>query len=178
MSEFSEAPTDAQSSQLFQPIRVGDVTLAHRVVLAPLTRLRANTRGVHGDLAVEYYAQRGSVPGSLLISEATCISRQAEGRSPNAPGIWNEEQIAAWKRVSASVLREDAYRAKLGAVSHYCGYCRLLTRSTPRGRSYTCKYGHSVAQLGLATFASGIPTLLTFPRRTSHFLGGMRPQDL
>ena len=104
MGESSEPSTDAQSSKLFQPIKVGDVTLAHRVVFAPMTRLRANTRGVHGDLAVEYYAQRASVPGSLLISEATYVSRQAEGRSPNAPGIWNEEQIAGWKRVSAYVV--------------------------------------------------------------------------
>ncbi|PIL25802.1 hypothetical protein GSI_11552 [Ganoderma sinense ZZ0214-1] len=109
MGESSETSTDAQLRKLFQPIKVGDVTLAHRVVFAPMTRLRANTRGVHGDLAVEYYAQRASVPGSLLISEATYVSRQAEGRSPNAPGVWNEEQIAGWKRVVDAVHAKGSY---------------------------------------------------------------------
>ena len=90
---------DAGSSKLFQPVKVGDIELAHRVVMAPLTRLRANDRGVHGDLAVEYYSQRASFPGSLLISEATYVSCFAEGRSANAPGVWNDEQIAGWKRV-------------------------------------------------------------------------------
>ena len=100
MGESLEPATGTDTSKLFQPIQVGDVTLAHRVVFAPLTRCRADKHGVHGDLAIEYYAQRASVPGSLLISEATYISHEAEGRGPNVPGVWNEDQIAGWKRVS------------------------------------------------------------------------------
>lgn len=100
MGESSEPATGTNTNKLFQPIKVGDITLAHRIVLAPLTRFRANKHGVHGDLAVEYYAQRASFPGSLLISEATYISHKAEGSGPNAPGVWNEDQIAGWKRVS------------------------------------------------------------------------------
>ncbi len=84
--------------KLFQPIQVGDVTLAHRVVLAPLTRLRANREHVHGKLAVEYYTQRASIPGTLLISEATFITGQAGGFH-HVPGIWSDAQIAAWKSV-------------------------------------------------------------------------------
>ncbi len=84
---------------LFQPIRVGNITLGHRVVFAPLTRLRANKHGVHADMGVEYYTQRASVPGTLLISEATYVGSSAQGRSPNAPGIYTEDQIASWKRV-------------------------------------------------------------------------------
>lgn len=84
--------------KLFQPIQVGNVTLGHRVVLAPLTRFRANKDHVHGDLAVEYYAQRASSPGTLLITEATFIAPQAGGYD-YVPGLWNEEQVAAWKRV-------------------------------------------------------------------------------
>ena len=100
MSGSSEPARGIGTSKLFQPIKIGDVTLAHRVVFAPLTRCRADKHGVHGDLAVEYYAQRASVPGSLLISEATYVSHEAEGRGPNVPGVWNEDQIAGWKRVS------------------------------------------------------------------------------
>ncbi|KAI0362490.1 FMN-linked oxidoreductase [Trametes cingulata] len=97
--------------RLFQPVTVGDVTLAHRVVLAPLTRCRANAQHVHGDLAVQYYAQRASVPGTLLIAEATFIAAKAGGLSlgPNIPGIWNEEQITAWKRVVDAVHAKGSY---------------------------------------------------------------------
>lgn len=84
--------------KLFQPTRVGSYTLSHRVVLAPLTRCRANKAHVHGDLAVEYYAQRASVPGTLLITEATFIAAKAGGYD-YVPGIWNDEQVAAWRRV-------------------------------------------------------------------------------
>ncbi|KAI0373005.1 FMN-linked oxidoreductase [Pilatotrama ljubarskyi] len=97
--------------RLFQPVSVGDMTHAHRVVLAPLTRCRANARHVHGDLAVGYYAQRASVPGTLLIAEATFIAAKAGGLSlgPNIPGIWNEEQVAAWKRVVEAVHARGSY---------------------------------------------------------------------
>ena len=84
---------------LFQPAKVGDITLAHRVVLAPLTRCRANDKHTHTDLAVTYYSQRASTPGTLLITEATYIAANAGHFSPHAPGVWNEEQIAAWKKV-------------------------------------------------------------------------------
>jgi NADPH2 dehydrogenase len=87
------------ASSLFQPIRVGSSQLQHRVVLAPLTRLRANKAHVHGELAVKYYEQRASTPGTLLITEATFIAPQAGGYD-HVPGIWNDEQIAAWKKVS------------------------------------------------------------------------------
>lgn len=59
---------------LFTPLNIGPISLSNRVVMAPLTRYRASDTHVHGDLAVEYYAQRTSVPGTLLITEATFIS--------------------------------------------------------------------------------------------------------
>ena len=88
----------ALTSKLFQSIKVGDMALKHRVVLAPLTRNRANAQHVHGDLAVEYYRQRASEPGTLLITEATFIAGKAGGY-PHVPGLWNKEQTAAWKKV-------------------------------------------------------------------------------
>ncbi|GBE84784.1 Probable inactive dehydrogenase [Sparassis crispa] len=94
--------------KLFQPIKVGDMTLAHRVVLAPLTRFRADAAHVHGDLAVEYYTQRASVPGTLLITEATFISANAGGFA-HVPGMWNEAQVAAWKRVTDAVHAKGSY---------------------------------------------------------------------
>ena len=88
---------------LFQPIKVGTIDLKHRVVLAPLTRFRADDEHVHTDIAVEYYSQRASTPGTLLTTEATVIAPQAGGY-PNVPGIWNEKQIAAWKNVRFPLL--------------------------------------------------------------------------
>ena len=92
-TQLSAVPT------LFEPIQVGEMKLAHRVVLAPQTRLRNDCEHVPTDLVTEWYAQRASAPGTLLIAEATYISPQASGL-PLAPGIWNDEQIAAWRKVS------------------------------------------------------------------------------
>src|SRR6266581_8794213 len=86
------------SPKLFQPIRVGTANLRHRVVLAPMTRCRADAQHVHGALALEYYKQRTSVPGTLAITEATFIDARAGGLT-NIPGIWNDEQVAGWKPV-------------------------------------------------------------------------------
>ncbi|KAH9056798.1 hypothetical protein EDB87DRAFT_1686815 [Lactarius vividus] len=95
-------------SPLFQPLRVGTVDLQHRVVMAPLTRLRANKDHVLGELAKTYYTQRSSVPGTLIISEATIIAPQATGY-PNVPGIWSDAQIAAWKSITDAVHANGSY---------------------------------------------------------------------
>ena len=87
--------TTSSIPKLFQPIRVGTANLQHRVVLAPMTRTRADDQHVHGPLAIEYYKQRTSVPGTLAITEATYIAPQAGGIN-NVPGIWSDEQISGW----------------------------------------------------------------------------------
>ncbi|KAG9121290.1 hypothetical protein FRC07_002803 [Ceratobasidium sp. 392] len=96
------------SSQLFQPLQLGDITLEHRVVMAPLTRFRADKQHVHTDLAVQYYAQRAEVPGTLLITEATFIAAEAGGYD-NVPGIWNDAQVAAWKKIVDAVHANGSY---------------------------------------------------------------------
>ncbi|KAI0830333.1 hypothetical protein BC628DRAFT_1357469 [Trametes gibbosa] len=99
---------NASTPKLFQPVQVGDITVGHRVVLAPLTRSRANKKHVHTDIAVTYYAQRASVPGTLLISEATFIAPYA-GLYPNVPGVWSDEQIAVWKKIADAVHAKGSY---------------------------------------------------------------------
>jgi NADPH2 dehydrogenase len=69
--------------------------------MAPVTRYRGNNRHTHTDLAIEYYAARASVPGTLIISEATLIAHKATGENLHVPGIWSDEQVAAWKKVCA-----------------------------------------------------------------------------
>lgn len=87
--------------KLFQPTKVGTSELRHRVAFAPSTRFRSDEAHVPVPLVAEYYEQRASVPGTLLVTEATFIAPQAGGY-PHVPGIWSEAQIAAWKKVSQS----------------------------------------------------------------------------
>lgn len=97
-----------EPSRLFRSIRVGDVVLAHRIGLSPLTRLRASDDHVPLEMVTEYYNQRASTPGTLLISEGTFISK-ADGGIPNVPGIYNERQILAWRQVTDAVHRRGSY---------------------------------------------------------------------
>ncbi|KAH7329554.1 hypothetical protein B0I35DRAFT_386493 [Stachybotrys elegans] len=96
-------------SRLFKPLQIGNNTLQHRVVMAPLTRFRVQDH-THVPLPFvkEYYAQRASTPGTLLITEATFISKAAGGYS-NAPGIWSSEQIEAWKEVTSAVHAKGSF---------------------------------------------------------------------
>jgi 2,4-dienoyl-CoA reductase-like NADH-dependent reductase (Old Yellow Enzyme family) len=96
------------NSRLFEPLKVGAMTLQHRLVMAPLTRFRADKDHVQLPFVKEYYAQRASVPGTLIITEATFISRQAGGY-PSVPGLWSKEQIAAWKEVTDAVHAKGSF---------------------------------------------------------------------
>ncbi|KAJ5396551.1 hypothetical protein N7509_004664 [Penicillium cosmopolitanum] len=93
---------------LTSPIRIGNLDLKHRVILAPLTRCRANDDHVPLDMVREYYAQRASVPGTLLVSEGTFISARAGGME-GVPGIWSEAQIKQWKTITDAVHSKGSY---------------------------------------------------------------------
>ncbi len=85
---------------LFDPVQLGAVSASNRILMAPLTRARATRDHVPTPIMVDYYRQRASA--GLIISEATGISRQGLGW-PYAPGLWSEEQVEAWKPVTAAV---------------------------------------------------------------------------
>ncbi|KAI9459882.1 hypothetical protein BJY52DRAFT_1364723 [Lactarius psammicola] len=86
--------------------------------MAPLTRYRADKDHVHGELAKTYYSQRSSVPGTLIITEATFIAPQAAGYA-NVPGIWSDAQIAAWKSITDAVHANGSYIfLQLWALGH------------------------------------------------------------
>ena len=88
---------------LFDPIRVGELDLANRVVMAPLTRNRAAPGQVPSDLAVEYYRQRASA--GLIITEGSQVSAQGQGYL-DTPGIHSAEQAVGWRRVTDAVHAE------------------------------------------------------------------------
>lgn len=118
----SKVITDEQGegSALFSPITIGPLNISHRVVLAPLTRMRTVSGSVPNDLMVKYYAQRAT-HGGLLIAEATQVSPRANGYF-NAPGMFTDEQEAGWKTVveavhaKGSLIFLQLYHA--GRVSH------------------------------------------------------------
>ncbi len=85
---------------LFDPIQVGDLHLPNRIIMAPLTRCRAEAGRVPGALMAEYYVQRASA--GLIISEATAVTPQGVGY-PDTPGIWSAEQVQGWKNVTSAV---------------------------------------------------------------------------
>ena len=87
-------------STLFDPFTLGPLTLPNRMVMAPLTRSRADEGDVPSDIAVTYYTQRATA--GLIISEATQISAQGKGY-PKTPGIFTEAQVAGWRKVTDSV---------------------------------------------------------------------------
>ncbi|OKL63693.1 hypothetical protein UA08_00715 [Talaromyces atroroseus] len=96
-------------SRLFKPLKIGNMEVKHRVSMAPLTRLRATEDRVPVPLMKEYYGQRASVPGTLIITEGTLISPAACGGFPNAPGIWSKDQIAAWRTITDEVHRKGCF---------------------------------------------------------------------
>ena len=104
---------------LFDSLTVKSWTLPHRLVMAPLTRNRADADGVPGDLAVEYYAQRASA--GLIITEGTQPSAVGQGYL-NTPGLHSAEQVAGWRRVADAVHERGgrivAQLMHAGRVSH------------------------------------------------------------
>lgn len=95
-------------TRLFNPLRVGRMELSNRIAMAPMTRFRADDQNVPLPMVKDHYAQRASVSGTLLISEATGISPRS-GHYPNTPGIYTDAQIAAWKEVTSAVHAKGSY---------------------------------------------------------------------
>ncbi|WP_298450662.1 alkene reductase [uncultured Marinobacter sp.] len=87
-------------SKLLSPVELGDLKLANRVVMAPMTRSRATADHVPTDIMVDYYAQRASA--GLIVAEGTATSAVGTGYC-RTPGIYSEEQIAAWAKVTQAV---------------------------------------------------------------------------
>ncbi len=87
---------------LFTPVRLGALVAPNRIMMAPLTRISAGPSRVPNALMATYYAQRACA--GLIVSEATAISQQGTG-CPNTPGIYSDEQLAGWRRVTDAVHR-------------------------------------------------------------------------
>lgn len=86
---------------LFTPVTLGSLTLSNRIIMAPLTRCRADAAHVPTDLMVDYYAQRASA--GLIVAEATMAMEGNSAFGGREPGIYSAAQVAAWKKVTSAV---------------------------------------------------------------------------
>lgn len=96
------------------------------------------TQAVHVPLVPEYYVQRGKIPGTLLITEGTCIAEKAGGL-PAVPGVFSDVQIAAWKEVCLTLTLLPSKRNLTDSN-------RSLPRYTPKAATSSSKSRHSVAK--------------------------------
>lgn len=107
-------------TKLFEPLTLGSLTLPNRIIMAPLTRMRAKQPGnIPHELNATYYAQRASA--GLIISEATQVSQQGQGY-PATPGIHSPEQVQGWKLVTNAVHQAGGHIFlqlwHVGRISH------------------------------------------------------------
>ena len=104
---------------LFDSIKIGDIALANRIVMAPMTRNRAIAGLKPGPMTIEYYRQRATA--GLIVSEASQISAMAQGYL-DTPGIHTPEQVAAWRQVTDAVHAEGGRMVvqlwHVGRISH------------------------------------------------------------
>jgi len=109
-----------QAEALLSPCTLGDSKLKNRIVMASLTRTRADDHSkVPNELMAEYYAQRAGA--GLIVTQGTFVSEQGQGWC-GAPGVYNEEQRAGWERITDAVHRAGGLMFvqlwHQGAVSH------------------------------------------------------------
>ena len=145
------------SSPLFQLLSLGALHLQHRVVMAPLTRLRSRQPGdVPHALNATYYGQRAS-QGGLIVSEATDVSGQARGY-PGAPGIYSPEQIAGWRLVT------DAVHARGGRIVLQIWHTGRISHSSMQPSGALPVAPSAVAAPGEHMDARGAPVPFETPR--------------
>jgi 2,4-dienoyl-CoA reductase-like NADH-dependent reductase (Old Yellow Enzyme family) len=148
---------------LTDPIELGSIHAASRILMAPLTRGRATREAVPTPIMADYYRQRASA--GLIITEATGISRIGLGW-PYAPGIWNAAQVEGWKHVTAAVHEAGGKIAvqlwHMGRVGHPSvngGQPVSSSATTPPGNAHTYS-GNQPYQEARALDLSEIPGLL------------------
>lgn len=144
-------------SKIFTPVTIGRYTLQNRLVMAPMTRSRADDNGVPSDLVTTYYAQRAGA--GLIISEGVFPSSMGKGYV-RTPGIESDEQIAAWKKVT------DAVHAKGGRIFMQLMHCGRVSHPSllpdnaqPVGPSAIKAAGQTWTTTGLQEFV--VPRELT-----------------
>jgi N-ethylmaleimide reductase len=151
--------TDMNFPALFSPLKIGPYQLKHRLVMAPLTRMRAEKPSLAPrPLNVEYYAQRAT-PGGLLIAEASPIAATGFG-SPGVPGIYSQAQIEGWREVV------DAIHAKGGLIFLQLWHVGRVSHSSyqPGGELPVAPSAVAISQALKTSTAAGKVTTHETPR--------------
>ncbi len=137
-------------ADLFEPFQLGDLTLANRIVMAPMTRNRADENGVVTPMMVTYYQQRASA--GLIVTESAPVSQEGVGY-PFTPGIYTDAQAASWRPVTDSV---HAAGGLIFIQLQHCGRIShpsmLPNNATPVGPSALRPEGQAVTYTGMADF--------------------------
>ncbi|KZO98344.1 putative NADPH2 dehydrogenase chain OYE2 [Calocera viscosa TUFC12733] len=105
---MGDAADSIANTALFTPLKVGNMQLQHRIAMAPLTRFRGHPDHTPSEMAITYYAQRASFPGTLLITEATFIAEEAGGYR-DVPGIYTQKHIDGWKKITDAVHAKGSF---------------------------------------------------------------------
>ncbi len=139
---------------LFKPVQLGAITAPNRIIMAPLTRGRADADGVPTPIMVDYYRQRATA--GLIISEATGISREGLGW-PNAPGLWTDAQTAAWQPITQAV--HDAGGRIIAQLWHMgrTVHPDFLGGEPPVSASATRAPGHAHTPTGTQDYVTARP---------------------
>lgn len=140
------------SADLFEPFQLRDLTLSNRLVMAPLTRNRADENNAVRPMTVTYYQQRATA--GLIITEATQVSPEGVGY-PGTPGIHSEAQVTAWQRVTTAV---HAAGGHIFLQLWYCGRIShpsmLPNNATPVAPSAIRPEGQAVTYTGMQDFVT------------------------
>jgi len=138
---------------LFTPVRLGTLETPNRIVMAPLTRMRAGPGRVPTALMAEYYAQRAAA--GLIDSEATAISQQGTG-CPNSPGIYTDGQVAGWQRVTEAV-RSGRRPDFSSAVAHGADFASEFSagrRTASRTQRIAPRSGQALTEKGMQPYVT------------------------
>jgi 2,4-dienoyl-CoA reductase-like NADH-dependent reductase (Old Yellow Enzyme family) len=95
-------------SRLWKPLKIAGVEIKHRIGMPGLSRFRGTDDHTATPMMKEYYSQRSQIPGTFIITEAGIISPGAGGY-PNAPGLWREDQVEAWKTITDEVHKNGSF---------------------------------------------------------------------
>ncbi|KAL6692442.1 hypothetical protein J3F84DRAFT_402279 [Trichoderma pleuroticola] len=108
-------------SRLWKPLKIAGIEVKHRIGMPALSRFRGTDDHTATPMMKEYYSQRSRVPGPLIITEAGLIS-PGSGGYPNAPGIWREDQVVAWKAITDEIARKEGIDiVSASAIPHEVG---------------------------------------------------------
>lgn len=140
------------SVDLFEPFQLGYLTLANRMVMAPMTRNRADQNGIVSPMMVTYYQQRASA--GLIISESVPVSAEGVGY-PGTPGIYTDDQVASWRCLT------DAVHSARGFIFAQLQHCGRISHPSLQPNNATPVAPSSLQPAGQAVTYTGMQDFVT-----------------